>query len=1033
MPKWTNEQLEAIHQSGQNIIVSAGAGSGKTAVLTERVITKLKQGIHINELLILTFTKAAALEMKERIRKSIKLENLIDELKYIDSAYITTFDSFSLGIVKRYHYLLNIDDNIVPAEATIVDIKRKEILDEIFEKKYQEGEISFLQMIDTFCTKDDLSIRKAILDISRKLELNYYLDDYLNTYLENNYTEQVINQYIIDYQLLIERKKEEIAVATDDLLRQADEKYSLKVNDYITPILESKDLEDLFHKLDETFPNLPRGSEDEVKVSKEILVNLLNGLKELLSYGNLDDIKEKLLGTRETVQVIISILKSYFQQLRQYKQQHHLYEFTDIANLAIKILQDNEEIRNEVKKSFKEIMIDEYQDTNDLQELFVSMIADDNVYMVGDIKQSIYRFRNANPYIFRGKYNRYQQHNGGMKIDLLKNFRSRREVLFDINYIFNQIMSDDLGGAEYSVSHQMIFGNTSYEENGYTKQDYKSIILTYENNNREYKKEEIEAFIIADDIKKKISDKYLIFDMAKQEKRACKYSDFVILMDRATSFELYKKIFEYLEIPLNVYKDEVLNDNEDIYLIKNMLGLLIEIERGEISDELKYNYVSVARSYLYELSDEEIFDIFQNNEFYTTSIYQQFKNIAIYLKNKSVYDLLISLIEQTNLYQKMLKVGDVVKRQVRIMKILELAINLGNNGYDIYKFKEYLDKLLDDDYEIRYALNNNNSNAVKIMTIHKSKGLEFPICYYAGLYKPFNISDLKEKFLYDNKYGFIVPYFDEGIRETILKLLLKENYIEEEIAEKIRLFYVGLTRAKEQMIMVLPWRELDSGQPRLIDIAIRKKYRSFADILYSVKGDIQAQVNNVDLENINLTKKYLYEKDVSRLVLDDSQKINVQELSLVVNQKEQQHYSKNLHELITPDISKNIQLGLDFHEVLEQLDFKKPRLDLIDDEFIRNRVSKFLNNSLLKNISNAEIYHEFEFIFEVNNIIYHGIIDCMIEYEDYIDIIDYKLKNVDDEAYLKQLHGYADYIYNKTNKKTNLYLYSILNGEFKKL
>ena len=366
--------------------------------------------------------------------------------------------------------ILNIDDNIVPAEATIVDIKRKEILDEIFEKKYQEGEISFLQMIDTFCTKDDLSIRKAILDISRKLELNYYLDDYLNTYLENNYTEQVINQYIIDYQLLIERKKEEIAVATDDLLRQADEKYSLKVNDYITPILESKDLEDLFHKLDETFPNLPRGSEDEVKVSKEILVNLLNGLKELLSYGNLDDIKEKLLGTRETVQVIISILKSYFQQLRQYKQQHHLYEFTDIANLAIKILQDNEEIRNEVKNSFKEIMIDEYQDTNDLQELFVSMIADDNVYMVGDIKQSIYRFRNANPYIFRGKYNRYQQHNGGMKIDLLKNFRSRREVLFDINYIFNQIMSDDLGGAEYSVSHQMIFGNTSYEENGYTKQ-----------------------------------------------------------------------------------------------------------------------------------------------------------------------------------------------------------------------------------------------------------------------------------------------------------------------------------------------------------------------------------------------------------------------------------------------------------------------------------------------------------------------------------------------------------------------------------
>ena len=174
MPKWTDEQLKAINQSGKNIIVSAGAGSGKTAVLTERVITKLKQGIHINELLILTFTKAAAAEMKERIRKSIKKEKLLEELNYIDSAYITTFDSFSLSIVKKYHYLLNLSDDIGIAQASLLDIKRTEILDEIFEEMYASGNSNFLKLIDNFCAKDDVNLKETILNMSKKWKQHLY-------------------------------------------------------------------------------------------------------------------------------------------------------------------------------------------------------------------------------------------------------------------------------------------------------------------------------------------------------------------------------------------------------------------------------------------------------------------------------------------------------------------------------------------------------------------------------------------------------------------------------------------------------------------------------------------------------------------------------------------------------------------------------------------------------------------------------------------------------------------------------------------
>lgn len=1033
MPRWTDEQLEAINRSGQNIIVSAGAGSGKTAVLTERVITKLKSGIHINQLLILTFTKAAAAEMKERIRKAIKKENLLEELNYIDSAYITTFDSFSLSIVKKYHYLLNLDDKVGIAQASLIDIKRSEIMDEIFESMYESKNAKFLNMIGTFCSKDDAGLRESILTISKKLELKYDLDDYLENYLSNAYEENTIDSYIKEYEKLVSSKKDEIATLTDDLIRMVDEKYSIKVGNYITPILEENDITNLGYKLDSTFPSLPRGSEDEVKRAKEYLVSSLNELKTLVSYGDINDIKENIIGSKETVEVIVEILKLYFKQLREYKLSNQLYEFNDIANFAIKILEDNEDIREEVKNSFKEIMIDEYQDTNDIQELFIGMIADNDVYMVGDIKQSIYRFRNANPYIFREKYDRYSKLDGGMKIDLLKNFRSRREVLFDINYIFNQIMSNDIGGAEYSESHQMVFGNTSYEEAGLTEQLYKSDILEYKLEGREYSKDEVEAFVIAKDIKEKVNNKHIIFDMANQIQRPCTYNDFVILMDRATTFDLYKKIFEYLEIPLTLYKDESLSNSEDIYLIRNMLDFLIEIEKGHITTDLKYDYTSIARSFLYELSDVEIFDTFQSNEFYSTDIYKQFKEISSSIKNKSVYDILNDILDVTSFYNRMITVGDVAKRQIRIIKILELALDLGNSGYDVYRFKEYLDKLLDDEYEIKYSLNTSADNTVKIMTIHKSKGLEYPICYYSGLSKSFNISDLKDKFLYSKKYGFIAPYFNEGIRENILKLLMKENYIEEEISEKIRLFYVALTRAKEQMIIVLPAHDMDSGMPRLVDTCVRKKYRSLADIMYSIRGEIQKQIINIDLNDIGITKNYLYKKDVSKLDVLDSSKLVVEELGIKLETKEQQHYSKSVHKLITEDIDKNIKLGLEIHEILEHLDFKNPRLDLIEDEFIKDKVQQLLNHSILENINNSKIYKEFEFIYEEDNVTHHGIIDCMIEYDNYIDIIDYKLKNTSDEAYLKQLNGYAEYIGNKTNKPVNIYLYSILDAELKKL
>lgn len=1030
---WTNEQLSAIEKSGTNIIVSAGAGSGKTAVLTERVIRKVKSGIHINELLILTFTKAAAAEMKERIRSSLKDNNLIEELKLIDSAYITTFDSFSLSILKKYHYILNISSSIKVAPEPLVTMAKRNILDDVFESLYDSGDESFLRFISDFCVRDDNTIKKYIMNIANKLEMKADLNDYLNSYIDTYYNDEYIDSKILEFEKLILNKVNELNNKLDELSHYCDNSYYEKVLDSITPLLNSTSIEELLTYPNIKLPATPRGSADELKTAKEDLNSVLKEIYVLLDYGNKDTIKDNLLKTKIVIEVIINILKRYFELLTKYKMDNELYEFNDIALLAIKILKENKDICDEVKYSLKEILVDEYQDTNDLQEEFISMIANDNVYMVGDIKQSIYRFRNANPYIFKNKYDNYSKENNGIKIDLLKNFRSRDIVLDNINDIFDLVMDDNIGGAEYIKSHRMVFGNTTYINEGKTNQDYNLEVLEYELDKKsEYTKEEVEIFAIARDIKKKVKDKFQVFDKSKKVLKDVSYSDFVILMDRTTSFELYKKIFEYLEIPLTLYKDETLNTSDDIYIFKNIINLLIKINKKEYDTSFKYSFTSIARSYLFTMSDNEILNFFVNNNFKDSKIFKLLQSIDI--NSLTIYEVIEKIIDITNMYEKLITVGDIDNSLIRIQKILEMASDLEGYGYDIYRFYEYFETLIDDGYEIKYSIGTDNTDSVKIMTIHKSKGLEYHICYFSGLYKSFNISDMKEAFTYSNKYGIITPYFLDGINTTIYKELLKDNYMNEEISEKIRLFYVAVTRAKEKMIMLLPHMEdkycskEDNG---VISNSIRSKYKSLADILYSIKFYISKYYKEISIDDLELTKDYKYIKEKELDFNNYNNSIIVDEINIESNSLDSQSFSKKTYDLVSKENKENMLFGTKVHEILEHVDFKN--YQSISDKYIDKKIRKLLDSDIMKNIKDSKIYKEYEFIYNKDNIIYHGIIDLMIEYIDHIDIIDYKLKNVDSDEYIKQLKGYKEFIENKIKKNVNLYLYSILDEEIKEI
>ena len=1024
MPVWTSEQKEAIEKSGSNIIVSAGAGSGKTAVLSERVIYKIENGIHVNELLILTFTKAAAAEMKDRIRKKIsKREEFKSELDLINSAYITTFDSFALSIVKRYHYLLNITNSINITDDSIVQICKNKILDETFEELYTLEDEEFIKLIKERTIKNDKTIRTNILKLGNIIDGYIDPDAFYDYVLNKFYTEENINDLIDEYRELLKEKYKCVLMEYDNMSYYFD-------NDYLSKI----DLSDLVNFDDFTFastfrlPSVPRNTEEEAKNAKNKLKSSIDELLDYKKYGDINKIKENILSTYDDVKTIIKIIKKYLDKLNKYKSEEGNYTFNDIASMAIKILSDNEDVRNELKYSFKEIMIDEYQDTNDVQDKFISLIENNNVYMVGDIKQSIYKFRGSNPSIFMDKYNSYSKNINGYKIDLIKNFRSRSQVLNNINRMFELLMDDNIGGARYKESHEMIYGNTSYDNETFNDFNYDASILEYENETNEYSNNEIEIFTIAKDIKEKMSSNFMVFDKDTSKMRKATYNDFVIILDRSKHFDDYKKIFEYMGIPLTILKDDKLNVNSDILLIKNILDFIIRINDGDFNQEFKYDFISIARSFLYEYSDSLIFEIFANNSFKETSIFKDFSNIKS-INSKICSTIYEEIIDISDFYNKLYKVGDYENVNARLETLYNLSNNLNELGYTIYDFRDYLNNIIEVGIDIKYSSYKDNSDSVKVMTIHKSKGLEYPVCYFADINHKFNISDLKDLVIADKKYGLILPANVEE-NNSIIKELYKNSYLKEEISEKIRLFYVALTRAREKIIIILPSKETskyEKDENGVILSLLRKKFIKLSDLIYGIKEYLPEYFESINIEKLNLSKNYLYKKKIEELKSFDIDKIDVNEINIHNKVVDEEHFSKETHELLTKENRTNMRYGTHFHEVFELFDFKKKNYEVISEEFIVNKIKHMLMNPIFNDIEKTNVYKEYEFYYSESNVNYHGIIDLMIEHNDHIDIIDYKLKNTTDSNYIKQLNGYKKYIESISKKNVNLYLYSILD------
>ena len=1018
--KWTEEQEAAINEEGCNIIVSAGAGSGKTAVLSERVLRKVKDGIDIRKILVLTFTNEAAGEMKNRIRKKLAKAGLKKDLEYIDSAYITTFDAYALSCVKKYHYLLNISPNITIIDSSLIDLEKNKILEDIFLELYEQKEANFLKLVGDFTNRDDKTIQEAILNIKKSLELKYDMEDYLNNYIDNYYNETYIDNLLTEYFNYLKNISEQIADDLAVLENYLDEKDYIKVYDTYSKLTQIRSYEDLY-KIKEckcTFRNVP---EEAINIKDDLKENAKT-LMELTKYS-LAELKEQYYMTKDYVSIIIKIILELEKRLQLYKKEKAAFEFTDIAKMAIKIVKEHPDIKEELKNTYNEILIDEYQDTNDLQETFINEISNNNVYMVGDIKQSIYRFRNANPDIFKNKYENYSKNIGGKKIDLLKNFRSRKEVLTNINEIFNLIMTEKIGKVNYHHNHEMVYGNLAYINEGANNYNNNLEILKYDYQDKEYSNAEIEAFSIAQDIKAKMQINYQVFDFDLNHNRDITFSDFCIILDRGTDMPLYKKIFEYLNIPMEVYKDNNLTEENDIMVIKNIINLILCIKNKDYNINMRYAFISIARSFLSDLDDAQIFELINNNTFYNHEIYQKCYNLSLNIDNKTPEILLEEIIDTFNFYENYLKTGEIIASLTRLDNLFDIASSLEDLGFTIIDFSNYLDNMIKEAKEIRYKEKKSSSNCVKIMNIHKSKGLEFPLCYYAGFKKTFNLGDLQSRFMYDKKYGILTPFFKEGIGTLFTKELIKNNYYLEEISEKIRLFYVALTRAKEKMIIVIPNFETEKSAQGEVDFLTGMKYRSFYDFINSISLNLSKYMKLININDLSLTKKYEYQSLITNKNPKSNQKITFITNNIPNEIIENKHASKTITNLLTKEEQANLDYGTKIHELLEYTNFL--------DNNNPNSIITNLKNTF--NFQDAEIYQELEFIFTEDNNEYHGIIDLMLEYENEIKIIDYKLKEIDDEAYQHQLNIYYKYIQKIKNKPIKLYLYSIIENKIKEL
>lgn len=1028
---FTKNQKLAMEIEGGNVLVSAGAGSGKTTVLTKRIIEKLKKGNSIDNFLVLTFTNAAASEMKTRIKKAIKDEgNMEEELAKLDIADVTTFDAFLLKLVKKYSYILNMNSKINIGDSLSLNKLLDEVIDSVFLDIYKEIDrdktSGYFELFNNYFVFNDDNLKINIKSL-------YYI--YSNILNKDEQRNKISNEFIeesfLDYENYLNSLCRDIikevnilkAIYTDDKTQEKIEEKMLSYEafDSINTYDGLKSLLENFQKEKVTGFNK---SENSIEI-KRVFKNLNNKVDYLISKTILKDKEEILEEEKNKYEIkdkLFDILEEIKKRYLNEKIKTQVFDYADIMDLALILLQ-NEDVLKEVKDQYVEILVDEYQDTNDFQNYFISLLENDNLYLVGDVKQSIYGFRNANPKNFNFLLEKYNKNKDDNVINLLDNFRSREEVLDSVNNVFSKLMTKDIGDINYSDKHALSYGNKSYELKD-EKLSYQTEFYSYLSDDLkeayDIHSKEIEPYIIANDIINKLKNKYQV---GNGKLRNATYSDFVILTRNKTDYMHYNKVFEEFKIPIDIQMEDYLNDkyNYDILTLLSLLKLV-----SNPNDNL--SKISILRSFLYLSEEQKIYDYVIKGIKSKELLDIEEKIDYIRSLNIGNLELLLDVIyNEFNFYEKVVKLDNIVGLVKRIDKINSIAASYTLEGKNLDDFVKYIEySLEEEDNKLEVESNTDSLDSVKLMTIHKSKGLEFNIVYLPNLNTKI-LRSKKDLIDFNNNYGFIMPKIKNYVKEDgFLKHLNYLNEFNKELNESIRLLYVAMTRAKEKVIFLSDEKRRASSDA---DLLYFESLKTLEDLIFS---------------SINPEFKYISELEFNyeapnKQIDIIGQKFNYKEVKLKKNIVRKNKFSKDVTSILKKDQKNSINLGIYMHEFLEKIDLKKlidkeylkEVLDVTDNELLKEVIIKISKEDILNEIINY--WTEYEFYYEDEKASLHGVIDLLIETKDNVYIIDYKLSNIDSEEYNKQVLNYKKYISSYFKKDIKCYLYSLLKNDIKEV
>ena len=897
---WTREQQQVIELQDRNILVSAAAGSGKTAVLVERILHKMtrkENPVDIDRLLIVTFTRAAAGEMRERLTEAIEKrleeepdnEHLQRQETLIHNAQINTIDGFCAYVIRNYFHTIDLDPGYRTANEGELKLLKNDVAKELLEEHYGEADADFEHFVEIFATgKTDEGIIDLILKLYEFAMSNPWPQEWLDSCLEpyeaesfeafssslwmKKLWEDVRRALSQGVELQAENRRlicepdgpflyEEAVEADGEILRKLADACGREDFDGCVQILSNLK----FKMLSRKKADVSERKKEQVKKNRERVKELLKGLKERYFYKSSAGILREMELCRKPVEELVQLTKEFMEAFARKKRQKNILDFSDMEHFALKILVKKEEgelaytpAAEEFSQRFEEILIDEYQDSNLVQETLLQSVSrlrhgKYNIFMVGDVKQSIYRFRLARPELFMEKYETYtSQESERQKIDLHKNFRSRPEVLSGVNYIFEQIMGKELGDVEYDEAAALYPGANFPPYSRNEDETFPSTeIWIAETDTQELADleeestaQELEARMIGQRIQE-IVGQAPVLDKKTGEYRPAQYRDCVILLRTVAGWaETFVSVLMDMGIPAYATSKTGYFSAPEMVTLLNYLHIC-DNPMQEIP------FTGVLASPLVGCTPEELAMI--KNEFPQGKIYEgawkyreegqcdalreklcdffsKYERIRERIPYTPIHELIQLILRVTgfDLYAAAMPGGE--QRKANLEMLVEKAMEYESTSYrGLFNFIRYLEQL--QKYQVDFGEVNiagENENTVRIMSIHKSKGLEFPVVFAAGMGKTFNMMDANAGLVLHPELGIGMQGIEPELRikmPTLMRQVIQKQIRLESLGEELRVLYVALTRAKEKLILTGSHKNLQRCLEGLHSLLGRKEKR----------------------------------------------------------------------------------------------------------------------------------------------------------------------------------------------------------------